>query len=286
MFNARIESSIERASLEREYSRRRGGADTGDGIAVVTYPAALQRVLDQADGCFRRWARSAKSTEDFDGIFQLMSDVRGLLYEKEPVRTSMILDLTGRMSHCEIREQLPESMCERKRALDEVLQNLGHAIEPEQGLYPAHLLFAKAAQAYLANDWMHDRWLAKLLAREMLSKMRSSLAVDVARWRRWSTGLLVVGCVAFLASKAIGILMAVAGGIAKGAGIFMLAAGVVAFVVAGIRDAIRYELDFIILEVGGGCGAGGVVAERLERLNGPRLRVPSILVELLRLQRY
>lgn len=64
--------------------------------------------------------------------------------------------------------------------------------------------------------------------------------------------------------------------------VLIAAAGVVALVVAELRLADQNKLDRIIGEVQGGCFAGGVVAERLERLNSPRLHIPSILVELLR----
>jgi hypothetical protein len=68
-------------------------------------------------------------------------------------------------------------------------------------------------------------------------------------------------------------------------GIVIFGAGVVAGVVAEVRQGDQNKLDRIIDEVQGGSIAGGVVAERLERLNSPRLHIPSILVELLRTRR-
>jgi hypothetical protein len=282
MFNARIESSIDEASLEGEWSRRRGEADTGDGIALVTDPAALRAVLDEAEERFQDWANRAENREDFDGVIQLVRSIRELLVGRKPVRASLILDLTGRMSYSRNWERLPESVYERKRTLDHVSQNLGRAMKREKGLTGEDMaphLFAEAAQVYVANDWMHDRWLAKLLTREMLSNVRSSVAKSANRARRWNFGCMAVACVVVTA----GVLMAAAA--VKAVGVLIAVAGAVALVVDALRICDQGKLDRIIDEVQGECFAGGVVAERLERLNSPRLPIPSILVELLRTQR-
>jgi hypothetical protein len=282
MFRARIESSIDGASLEGEWSRRRGEPDTGDGIALVTDPAALRAVLDEAEERFQNWAERAKNREEFDCVVELVRNIRELLVGRKPVRASLILDLTGRMWSGRDWEQLPEPVYERKRTLDKVLQNLGRAIEREKTLMGEEMaphLLAEAAQVYLANDWMHDRWLAQLLARGMLSNVRSSVAKSANRARRLSFGCMAVACVVVAA----GVLIAAAA--VKAVGVLIAASAAVDLVVAGLRIRDQIKLDRIIDEVQGGCFAGGVVAERLERLNSPRLHIPSILVELLRTQR-
>lgn len=282
MFRARIESSIDEASLEGEWSRRRGEADTGDGIALVTDPAALRTVLDEAEEHFQDWAERAKNRDEFDCVVQLVRNIRELLVGQKPVRASMILDLTGKMWCGRNWERLPEPEYERKRALDEVLQDLGRAMKREKTLSGndmAAYLFAQAAQVYVANDWMHDRWLAKLLAREMLSEIRSSVAKSENVAWRWNRGFMVVACVV----TAAGVLISAAA--VRAVGIVIFGAGVVAGVVAEVRQGDQNKLDRIIDEVQGGSFAGGVVAERLERLNSPRLHIPSILVELLRTRR-
>jgi len=277
MFNARIESSIDEASLEGEWSRRRGEADTGDGIALVTDPAALRTVLDEAEEHFQDWAKRAKDREEFDCVVQLVRNIRELLVRHEPVRASLILDLTGRMWIGRNWERLPEPVFERKRTLDHVLGNLGRAIKREKTLSGndmAAYLFAQAAQVYVANDWMHDRWLAKFLAREMLSEMRSSVAKSAKRAHWWAIGLGTgaAAAAACLAGRTVGVLI-------------FIAALLASAVITARLDYAGLVLDRIIDEVGGGCFAGGVVAERLERLNGLSLHIPSILVELLRTQR-
>lgn len=282
MFRARIESSIDEASLEGEWSRRRGEADTGDGIALVTDPAALRTVLDEAEEHFQDWAERAKNRDEFDCVVQLVRNIRELLVGQKPVRASMILDLTGKMWCGRNWERSPEPEYERKRALDEVLQDLGRAMKREKTLSGndmAAYLFAQAAQVYVANDWMHDRWLAKLLAREMLSEIRSSVAKSENVAWRWNRGFMVVACVV----TAAGVLISAAA--VRAVGIVIFGAGVVAGVVAEVRQGDQNKLDRIIDEVQGGSFAGGVVAERLERLNSPRLHIPSILVELLRTRR-
>jgi len=282
MFRARIESSIDEASLEGEWSGRRGEADTGDGIALVTDPAALRTVLDEAEEHFQDWAKRAKDREEFDCVVQLVCNIRELLVRHESVRASLILDLTGRMWIGRNWERLPEPVFERKRTLDHVLGNLGRAIKREKTLMgedTAAYLLAEAAQVYVTNDWMHDRWLAKLLASNMLSEIRSSVAKSVNRARRWYFGCAAVACVVAAAGR----LIAATG--AKAVAVLIAAAGVVALVVAELRLADQNKLDCIIGEVQGGCFAGSVVAGRLERLNSSRLHIPSILVELLRTQR-
>jgi hypothetical protein len=118
MFRARIESSVDEASLEGEWSRRRGEADTGDGNALVTDPAALRAVPDEAEERFQDWAEGAKNREDFDCVIQLVRNIRELLVGRKPVRASLILDLTGRMSYSMNWERLQEPVYERKRTLD------------------------------------------------------------------------------------------------------------------------------------------------------------------------
>ena len=155
--------------VEGEWSRRRGEADTGDGIALVTDPAALRTLLDEAEERFQDWAKRAKDREEFDCVVQLVRSIRELLIGHEPVRASLILDLTGRMWIGRNWERLPEPVFERKRTLDHVLGSLGRAIKREKTLMGEDMapqLLAEAAQVYLANDWMQDRWLAKLLASE------------------------------------------------------------------------------------------------------------------------
>jgi hypothetical protein len=242
----------------------------------VTDPAALRAVLVEAQGSFQRWAESARNRQEFDGVIQVMRNIHELVFERKPVRASMILDLTGRLWSARNWEQLPEPLHKRKRAIDEVFQAIGRAIEHPKGLSGEDMalhLFAGAAQVYVANDWMHDRWLTTLLGREMLSKIRSSAARSGNVWMRWSIGLSVAGsAVAYIASTTVGVLIFVAG----------LGLGLTAIRISYAQG----ELDRIMDEVQGGCFAGGVLAERLERLNSPRLHIPSILVEVLRIQRY
>jgi hypothetical protein len=277
MFRPRIESSIDEASLEGEWSRRRGEADTGDGIALVTDPAALRAVLGEAEERFQNWAERAKNREEFDCVVELVRNIRELLAGRKPVPASLILDLTLRVSYPSNWERLPEPVFERQRTLEHVLYNLVRAIEREKGLMGEDLapdLLAEAAQVYVANDWMHDRWLAKFLAGVVLSNVRSSVAKSAKRALWWTIGLQigVAAAAACLASRTVGVL------------IFMAALLAMAVIVARL-DYAGFVLDSIIGEVGGGCFAGGVVAERLERLNGLSLHIPSILVELLRSQR-
>jgi len=289
-FTSRIESCIDEASLEGEWSRRRGEADSSDGIALLTDPPAFQAVLDEAAGCFQRWAESARNRQEFDGVIQAMRNIRELVVERKPVRASMILDLTHRLWSGRNWEQLPEPLHERKHALDKVLQDIRRAIEHPKGLSgedTALHSFAEAAQVYVASDWMHDRWLTTLLAREMLSKIRSSASKSANRALRWSIALSAVGCAVVLWA------VVTRGSFAYLAAVPILVTGV-GLGVTTIRVSYpQGELDRVIDEVQGGCFAGGVLAARLERLNSFvsyfwdfRLHVPSILVELLRIQRY
>ena len=195
---------VSRGVVEGEWSRRRGEADTGDGIALVTDPAALRTLLDEAEERFQDWAKRAKDREEFDCVVQLVRSIRELLIGHEPVRASLILDLTGRMWIGRNWERLPEPVFERKRTLDHVLGSLGRAIKREKTLMGEDMapqLLAEAAQVYLANDWMQDRWLAKLLASEMLAEIRFSVAKSAKRARRWYFGCAAVACVVAAAGR-------------------------------------------------------------------------------------
>jgi hypothetical protein len=319
-FKARIESSIDENSLERDWSSQ---PDANDGIASVTDPAALRAVLDEGDCCFQDWAKRAQNkhdpsaweegfkagetaktrcpysvgttqawwwssgrvegdakrqglsysrlaspTREFAGVIRLLRDVHQLLAEQKPLRASIILDLTSRLSRSKNWENLPAPLYERKRILDEVLLHFCYAMGQPKGLRG----FAKAAQVYVANDWMYDRWLTKLLAHAMLSKLLSTVNESTKPLYRWYVGLSVVGGLVCLASTTVGV--------------FIIVVTVLWAVVALTRIGnAQSELDRIIVEVEEDCFAGGVLAERLERLNSPRLQIPSILVELLRVQR-
>lgn len=108
-----------------------------------------------------------------------------------------------------------EPLRERKKALEGVLQDIGIAKEGPEVCElhggRSHSL-AKAAPAYVANDWMHTRWLTTLLAREMLSDLESSLTERLKKLQRWGTTLAVAAFVLGYFTRFWGIVLIVACG--------------------------------------------------------------------------
>jgi hypothetical protein len=272
-FIERIESSIDETILERERSWLRGEENRGDGVVLLTDPEAFRMVLEEAENCFKGWARSARDTHEFDTVNLLVSKIMELLVEHKPIQASMILDLTGQMWCGRNWESLPEPLHERKTALDAVLRDIGLAREQPRvwGLDRSYSL-AKAAQVYVANDWMHTRWLTTLLAREMLFNLKSSLTEREKKMTRWWGTLMVAGGVLsyFPNTRILGLVLCLAG-------------------VGGIAAALwiastQSEIERMIGEVQSGSYSGRVLAERLEWLNRFRCDVPSILTGVLGVQ--
>jgi hypothetical protein len=271
-FIERIESSIDQSTPEREQSRLRGNGDRGDEVVLLTDPDAFRLVLDEAENSFQRWTESAQNTREFDEVIQLLRNIRELLVEHKPLQTSIISDLTLKMWCGKNWERLSEPLYERKLALDGVLRDVGLAREQSKGsgFDCRSYSLAKAAQAYVANDWMHTRWLTTLLGSDMLSNLRSSVSERGKLGARWCFALIVAGGVLgyFPNTRTLGIVLCMAG-------------------IGGYEFWIVYtqaELDRIIGEVHSGFYSGRVLAERLERLDRFRCEVPSILTELLRVQ--
>lgn len=195
-----------------------------------------------------------------------------MLAKEEPVPASMILDLIAKMWIGRNWERLPEPLHQRKRALDQVFMHLGLASNRQtlRGLNSRMHSLASAAQVYVANDWMHTRWLTDLIARAMLLDIDSALK---DRARRATIYALVLGAAAgilgsFAVTKTFSLVLFVA-----------ICLGVASAVWAAF---LRSELDRIIAEVDASLYFGPVLAERLEHLNRLRLQVPSILIAVLR----
>lgn len=221
------------------------------------------------------YSRGALPTQEFDGVIRLLRDVRQLLAEQKPVPASMISDLTTGMWCGRNWERLPERLYGRKRALDKVLMDVCFAsVRPTTwGLDMRARHLASAAQEYAANKWMHTRWLTTLVAREMLSDLKSSLQKREKRLRGWCFALLGLGSVLvyFSNTRFLGIVLVCIVNLVLVVSAFWMIPG-------------QSALDRIIDEVQSGFYSGRVLAERLERLNGFRCDVPSILTEMLRVQ--
>jgi hypothetical protein len=274
-FIERIQSSLDETTLYPERPSPPGEGDRDDGIVLLTDPAALRLVLEEAEDCFARWAMRARNTQQFDDVIQLLRKIRDLLVEQDPIQASMILDLTATMWCGRNWESLPEPLNERKAALDGVLREICLARErPAIGVVDSrsHSL-AKAAQAYVANDWMHTRSMTRILASDMLGNLAFSLKErqkELTRWWRNPFALLVAGAIVAYFTMPLAILLWIAA---------------VAGYVAEFRNvSTQSEVERIIQEVQSGFYSGPVLAARLERLNRSRCDVPSILTEVLRVQ--
>lgn len=278
-FIARIESSIDETSLERERSCLRG-----QGALLLADPEALRVVIEEAEDSFQRWSKRARDTQEFDEVIQQLRKIRELLVENKPVQASMILNLIGQMWCCRNWERLPEPLYERKMALDGVLREVGLSRERPKLLaldgWPASFAaesrsrsLAEAAQAYVENDWMHTRWLTTLIARDMLFNLRSPMKAREEKCSRWSVRLSVAGGVLglFPITRILGIVS------------FLLGVGIGVAAAAWVGSALP-ELDRIIGEIESGFYSGRVLADRLERLNPSRCDVPSVLTGVLRVQ--
>jgi HAMP domain-containing protein len=276
-FIARIESSIDETSLERERS-----CLLGQGALLLTDPEALRVVIGEAEDSFQRWAKRARNTQEFDEVIQQLRKIRELLVENKPVQASMILNLTGQMWCCRNWERLPEPLYERKMALDGVLRDVGLSRERPKLLaldgWPASFAagsrsfsLANAAQAYVENDWMHTRWLTTLLARDMLFNLRSPMKAREEKCARWSVRLSVAGGVLglFPTTRILGVVS------------FLVGVGIGVAAAVWVGSALP-ELDRIIGEVESGFYSGRVLADRLERLSPSRCDVPSVLTGVLR----
>jgi hypothetical protein len=184
----------------------------------------------------------------------------------------MIVDLKGRLWCGRNWECLPEPLNERRMVLDGVLQNVRYAIErpKNSGVDIRSYSLAKAAQAYIANDWMHTPWMTALLAGQMLYDLKSHLEGRRKGWLRWSVALLLAGGVLgfFSETRTFGILLCIAGIGARW---------------AAEMGSTEAELNRITDEIESGFYSGRVLAGRLERLNTGWFRcdVPSILTEVL-----
>jgi hypothetical protein len=267
-FVARVNSSVHPDCLEREWHVVRGEN------ASLTDPIALGTVLDDAEKCFQGGAKRAQNTQEFEEVIQLIQRIRALLVQQKPIQTSLIGDLISEMWCGRNWERLPEPLYERKMVLDGVLRDVGLSRERPRvwGFDMRSFSLARAAQAYLANDWMHTRWLTTLLARDMLFNLRSSLQEREKRRVRWWVTLTVAGGVlaCFEGTRTLGVVLCLAG-------------------VGGYATEFRAastlsELDRIISEIESGFYSGSVLAERLERRNRSGCDVPSVLIGVLRVQ--
>lgn len=272
-FIERIEGSVDENSLERERSYIRGDGDRGDGVLVLTDPVAFGRVVEEAEEFFTRRARISQNTHELDCVIQLLIKIREQLVSQKPIQTATILDLTGAMWCGRNWQNLPEPLNERRTALDGVLREIGLARErPTIGVVDSRsYTLAKAAQGYVANDWMHTRWMARILATDMLLNLQSALKDREKQLTRWwrNPYALVVG----------GLLLAY---VAMPFGIALCIAGVLGYVAQFRNLSTQSELERIITEVQSDFYSGRVLADRLEGLNRSRCDVPSILTEVLR----
>ena len=257
-FVRRLESSIDAGSLDRE-------------CVSLTDPADLRKILDEAEECFQREAKRSQNSQEFEKAIQLIQRVREPLIKQQPIQTSMIESLTFEMRRGKNWERLPESLYEQRVVLDGVLSAVCIAIERPEWWLPDRTL-AEAAQTYIANNWMHSRWMTTLLASQMLYDLKYSVMKrerTLTRWWRHPMSIMFAGAALWKLPgiEYIGILLG-AVGVVKGVEVWQIA-------------STRSELERIYNEVESKIYAGRVLAERLDRLNRDRVDVPSILIEVL-----
>lgn len=276
-FIDRIESSVDEAALERERSWIRGEGNRGDGMISLTNPAAFNQVIEEATIFFEACTKRVGLTEEFDKAIRLLRDIHSACAENQPVQTSMTLDLIAQMWCGRNWERLPEPLNERRLALDDVLRDVGLARErPTIGAVhtKSHSL-AKAAQAYLANDGMHSRWMAKLIAGDMLDELEHALKERqkrLSRWWRSPLAFLLIGAIVARYSISLAVSLWIA--------------AVAIYVVEYRNSSALAEIERIANEIKSGCYSGGVLARRLERLNRSWCEVPSVLTETLQTDPY
>jgi hypothetical protein len=158
------------------------------------------------------------------------------------------------------------------RPLDDVLRDIGLA--GDQWIIDGCKAYChlQAAQAYVTNPWMHTPWLTAVVAKAMLGDLMGPLEKEsrwVSRWWHGPYALLFAGSCLLATTRFWGTLLLVGGIVER---------------IVWLRNAyFESKLDAIFSEINSKVYSGGVLAERLERLNGLTLKVPSILVEVLRI---
>jgi hypothetical protein len=240
---------------------------------VLTDPGAFGRVVEEAEAFFTRRASISQNTQELDCAIQLLIKIREHFVNQKPIQTAMILDLTGAMWCGTNWQSLPEPLNERRTALDGILREIGLARErPMIGVVDSRSYsLAKAAQGYVTNEWMHTRWMARILASDMLRNLQSALKdrqKQLTRWWRNPYALVVAGVLLAYVAMPFGIALCIA--------------GVFGYVAQFRNLSTQSELERIINEVQSDFYSGRVLAERLEGLNRSRCDVPSILTEVLR----
>jgi HAMP domain-containing protein len=230
-------------------------------------------VLEEAEEYFTCRGRIGQNTQELDCVVQLLIKIREQLANQKPLQTATILDLTRTMWCGKNWQSLPEPLNERRTTLDGVLREIGLARErPMIGVVGSRSYsLAKAAQGYVANEWMHTRWMARILASDMLLNLQSALKnreKQLTRWWRNPYALVVAGVLLAYVAMPFGIALCIA--------------GVVGYVAQFRNLSTQSKLERIINEVQSDFYSGRVLADRLEELNRSRCDVPSILTEVLR----
>jgi hypothetical protein len=269
-FMDQIEACVDPASIE------------GDGVASIRDRSGLQAILQEAEGFLRHWANSVRDRREFDEAIQLLTTLQGIVAEDQPVRSSMVADLLAYFWVGRNWGRLEEPMNERRKALDRFIRRAGLAGDrwmtaehPTIG-DPVELRrysLLTAAQSYVTNSWMHTPWLTTVIACAMLSDLWVLLCKrerSLSRW--WHHPLAFAGG---------GLILWDLAGL-RSLGILFLAAAAVEMIALWRVKSVRWRLAQISSEVSSGAYSGRVLAERLERLNGPTLGVPSVLPEVLR----
>jgi len=286
-FSDQIEACFDPSDLKAYGDDQRTSLDPSSlrlesaGMAYITDRARLQAVLQETEEFLRQRAKYAKDRREFDETIHLVTSIQERFAEDQPVRASTILDLLGRLSCGQNWDCLPEPLNQRRLALDDVIRHVGLAVSDGIIVHPLGntddartYSFREAARAYMANDWMHTPWLRTVIARAMLHDLRHSLVKSdksLCRWWHHPGTLFVVGSILW-----------------KYAGPFLDWLGIL-FIIAGIAEIFALlrvsivgpRLEEIISEIDSESYSGRVLAERLERLNGATLRVPSILLRVL-----
>lgn len=273
-FTNRIESSIGEANIEWAWSCARGEVDEDSQILSLHDPEGFLQVAQEAESFLERRAKEARNTEEFDEVIHRLRMVRKPLVDQEPVRGSAITDLLCGLWLGRNWDRLPEELDKQRKALDGVLQDICLAIERPTvaGFNSRPLSLSKAANAYIENDWMHTKWLTTQISRVMLADLGSTMEKSSKSYFKGTLMSLAAGlAVGRLWDRAVGIMLGAAGLWALAMGFWT---SYTAVEIEQIGDALQ-----------SGNYDGGVLTDRLERLNRRfGCQIPSVLTGVLRAQ--
>jgi HAMP domain-containing protein len=217
---------------------------------------AFRQVIEEAESYFERRGKRAQNTQEYDEVVRLLRGIRESLVEQRALKASTITDLVVGMWCGRNWDRLPEQLHRRRMELDGVLRDIGLARErPQVGsMNLRHNSLARAAHAYVVNGWMHAQWLTALIAGEMLSDLRSSLAKRVEALSKLALVLMIAGgALGWLWDRSLGLMLIVVGAGGLGATFRIFSS--------------LTETERILDEVRSGLYSGDVLAQRLERLN-------------------